>query len=96
MQELSHFTALKNIKKADLPSWVLEEVFPIFETVISAETELLVGVSSGVDSMTLACLLLLRWYDKGFSFQQLHIVHCNHQIRAQSKQEATYLSTFFA
>jgi tRNA(Ile)-lysidine synthase TilS/MesJ len=96
MQGLSHFTALKKIQKTDLPSWVFEEIFPMFETALSFETELVVGVSGGVDSMTLACLLIFRWYDKGFPFQHLHIVHCNHQIREQSKQEAAYLSTFFA
>jgi tRNA(Ile)-lysidine synthase TilS/MesJ len=96
MQGLSHVTALKNIKKADLPSRVLEEVFPIFETVISSEMELVIGVSGGVDSMTLACLLILRWYDKKFPFQHLHIVHCNHQIRKQSEKEAEYISMFFA
>jgi tRNA(Ile)-lysidine synthase TilS/MesJ len=96
MQELSHFSALQKIQKADLPSRVLEEVFPIFETIISPEMELVIGVSSGVDSMTLACLLILRWYDKKFLFQHLHIVHCNHQIREQSKKEAAYISTFFA
>ncbi|MDR2190092.1 MAG: hypothetical protein LBP53_02670 [Candidatus Peribacteria bacterium] len=60
MQELSHFSALQQIKKADLPSRVLNEIFPVFEQVLSKEPHAMIGVSSGVDSMTLACLLILR------------------------------------
>jgi tRNA(Ile)-lysidine synthase TilS/MesJ len=95
MQELSHFTALKKVKKAAMPSRIVEEIFPLFEITFSPQTELLIGVSGGVDSMTLACLLILRWYDKNFSFQHLHIVHCNHKIRKQSTKEAAYISMFF-
>jgi tRNA(Ile)-lysidine synthase TilS/MesJ len=95
MQELQNISQLKNIKKSDLPTRVSEEIFPIFETLITPEIEIAVGVSSGVDSMTVACLLLLRYEENHWDWKNIHIVHCNHKLRKQSEIEEQFMQDFF-
>ena len=96
MQGLQTHHQLHKIKKSELPSWVIEEVFPIFEEVLSSEMSVIVGVSGGVDSMSVACLLLLWYQDKGFALDRVQIVHCNHKMRKQSEEEAAYVKEFFS
>jgi hypothetical protein len=90
------FDQLSRISLSDLPSRVLTDVFPTFAHVLDAETSVFIGVSAGVDSMTLACLLGIRYYQQHFPLANLHILHCNHQLRSQSEIEATYVHTFFS
>ena len=96
MQGLQHYTQLHRIKKSELPVRVVKEVFSIFEQVITSETRVAVGVSSGVDSMALVSLLLIWWEMRGFPLRNLRILHCNHKIRKQSEDEAEYVKEFFS
>jgi tRNA(Ile)-lysidine synthetase-like protein len=95
MQVLQH-DQLINIKKSDLPKWVSEEVFPIFDQVMRPEMQVRIGVSTGVDSMVLASLLLIWCQQNTFPQQQIHILHCNHKLRMQSENEVAYVQEFFA
>ncbi len=54
-----------------------------------------IAVSSGVDSMTLATLFILRSHQNKFPLKNIHIIHCNHNIRKQSAPEAEFIQTFF-
>lgn len=97
-------TALKTYqdflqKASDFSSFFEQEriqrVFQKFETYIHDRIGLTVGVSGGVDSMSMICLVLARFQKNNYDFQRIHIVHCNHKIREQSEIEAQYLKTFF-
>ncbi|MDR0282965.1 MAG: tRNA lysidine(34) synthetase TilS [Candidatus Peribacteria bacterium] len=110
MQVLQNIKPLQHIKKSDLPKRVVEEVFPLFEHHISTPFRkggslnqvgtrrgrpIAIAVSSGVDSMTLATLFILRSYQNQLPLKNIHIIHCNHNIRKQSTQEAEFIQTFF-
>ena len=73
----------------------IQRVFQKFETYVHDRIGLTVGVSGGVDSMSMICLVLARFQKNNYDFQRIHIVHCNHKIRKQSEIEAEYLKTFF-
>ncbi|MDR2540284.1 MAG: tRNA lysidine(34) synthetase TilS [Candidatus Peribacteria bacterium] len=87
---------LLQIPITDLPIRVKKEVFPIFKQTLTPETHIAIGVSSGCDSMTLICLLLLYYQQQKRDLKYLHILHCNHKIRKQSEIEADYLTKFFS
>ena len=95
MQVLPHYISLNKIQKQDLPLRVTEEIFPIFETTIKKEYTIAIGVSSGIDSMTLITLIIIRHYLKKYPLNHIHIIHCNHHIRKQSDEEQTFIQTFF-
>jgi tRNA(Ile)-lysidine synthase TilS/MesJ len=96
MQTFSPFDPFNTLKKAELPSRVVEEVYPIFERVLAPELDVIIGVSSGVDSMAVVCLLALRYVQRQRPLTHLHIVHCNHKIRKQSEIEAAFIQAFFS
>ena len=73
----------------------IQRVFQKFETYVHDRIGLTVGVSGGVDSMSLISLLLVRFQKKQDPLERIHIVHWNHKIREQSEIEAQYLKTFF-
>jgi tRNA(Ile)-lysidine synthase len=95
MQALQNIQALQDISKSSLPTRMIEEVFPIFEQQIQSNESIAIGVSSGVDSMCLANLLITRYYKKNYPIKHIHIIHCNHKIRPQSEQEEKYIQQFF-
>jgi len=46
--------------------------------------------------MVLASLIAWRYLHKNIALKQIHIIHCNHNIRTQSKQEEKFIKTFFS
>lgn len=95
MQDIQTISALKIITKQGLPPWMKGTVFPILENTLRRNEEVAIAVSSGVDSMALACAVLLRYQEKQFSCERIHIIHCNHQLRRQSEKEENYIKRFF-
>ncbi len=67
---------------------LLEQLFPI-------EQKLAIGLSGGSDSMFLSAVLASFWQEKQWNPDQLFFLHCNHQIREESKAEAEFLQAFF-
>ncbi|MDR0859846.1 MAG: hypothetical protein LBO09_02440 [Candidatus Peribacteria bacterium] len=95
MSASTTFSPLLQIPIKKLPPRVITEVFPIFENVLTPETHVAIGVSSGVDSMSVACLLIIRYAHKNFPLSHLHIIHCNHKLRKQSEVEEQFMQDFF-
>lgn len=95
MQVLQNIQALQYLKKSDLPKRTLREIFPIFEQYIPKNDNIAIAVSSGVDSMCLASLLIFRFQQNKFPLSNIHIIHCNHKLRTQSEEEEQYVKQFF-
>ncbi|MBQ7074728.1 tRNA lysidine(34) synthetase TilS [bacterium] len=73
----------------------IQRVFQKFDQYLDSQIGLTIGVSGGVDSMSLICLLLVWFQQKQYPLERIHIVHCNHKIRLESETEAQYLKVFF-
>jgi len=95
MQALKNIAQLKSLKTSQLPKRVAEEIFPLFQRYIQKEYHIAIGVSSGVDSMCLSNLLILRYRQKKYPLSHIHIIHCNHKFRTQSEQEERYIQQYF-
>ena len=67
---------------------VLKRLFP-------QSKKLAVGISGGSDSMLLAGILASFWKENKWDPDQLFFLHCNHQIRQESKEEAEFLKQYF-
>lgn len=85
-----------SIQKSQFSSRVFDEVFPLFKNNLSPDSQLFLAVSSGADSMTLACLTVWWRNSQEFPLSSLHILHCNHKIRPESEKESRFIQDFFS
>ncbi len=93
LQTLSEFLTLSAKK---FPSRVTSDFFEMLKTHLRSKDQLVLAISTGADSMTLACLVA-RWRkSQNFPLQNLHFLHCNHKIRPESEEESAFFSLFFA
>lgn len=71
------------------------EFFNLLEGFFPQAKKVAVGLSGGADSMLLSHLLISFWQEKNWDSNQLFFLHCNHQMRKESKEEAEFLVQYF-
>lgn len=86
---LTRFQAFSSLHQA------FPQLFTLLEQLFPMEQKLALGLSGGSDSMFLSAVLVSFWQEKQWNLDQLFFLHCNHQIRKESKEEADFLKNFF-
>lgn len=71
------------------------ELYQLLEDLFPRPQKLAIGLSGGSDSMFLSAILASFWEKKQWNPDQLFFLHCNHQLREESEQEAIFLEKFF-
>lgn len=87
---------MKFIKDVKCDISVFEDVFDRLWQYIFDDTKILVAVSWWPDSMLVSILLYQFFLLRGFDFNNLYYVHCNHKTRAETEAEEQFISTFFS
>lgn len=71
------------------------ELFRLLDKLFPEAKKVAIGLSGGSDSMFLAAMFVSFWQEKTRDLDQLFFLHCNHQMRKESKEEADFLVHFF-
>lgn len=71
------------------------ELFSILENFFIEEKKVAVALSWGMDSMFVGRILASFWKEKKWNPDLISFLHCNHKVRKESDEEASFLKAFF-
>lgn len=71
-----------------------QDVVKSLKTSLSTNKKCILALSGGPDSMLTACLVYNFFCSQKRDLHNLILVHCNHKVRQESDQEATFLRNF--
>ena len=94
---MKHYTDLfVEYPKNSLFLKLQEKLTPLFESLWLKDKDIILAISWGADSMMVANQILYYFWKNELDLNKIHIAHCNHKIRPESKNEAKFMSDFFS